>query len=175
MLSRSINKATNKSVSRKFAQIVSAQEAVSHIQPGSTLLAGGFGICGNPNTVIKQIAANKIGGLTVVSNNAGLDTYGLGLLLNERLVTKMISSYVGENQEFERQYMNGELELEITPQGTLAEKIRSGGKGIPAFWTPTGADTLIETGGFPVKFQEGGKVEEKLSQAKESRMYNGKI
>lgn len=174
MLSKTFTKATNKSISRKFAQVVSAQEAVSHIKPGSTILSGGFGICANPNTIIKQIAANKIGGLTVVSNNAGLDTYGLGLLLNQRLVNKMISSYVGENGEFERQYMNGELELEITPQGTLAEKIRSGGKGIPAFWTPTGADTLIETGGFPVKFQKGGKVEEKLSKAKESRIFNGK-
>ena len=176
MLARNFTKtSTKKVVSRKFAQIVSAQDAVSNIQPGNTVLAGGFGICGNPQTLIKQIAANKIGGLTVVSNNAGLDTYGLGLLLNERLVDKMISSYVGENAEFERQYMNGELELEITPQGTLAEKIRSGGKGIPAFWTPTGANTLIETGGFPVKFAPGGKVEEKHSQPKESRMFNGKF
>lgn len=173
MLSRSLNK-QNVCISRGFAQILSAKEAVSHIKPGNTVLSGGFGICGNPNTLIKHIAAQKIGNLTVVSNNAGTDSYGLGLLLNQRLIKRMISSYVGENAEFERQYLNGELELEITPQGTLAEKIRSGGKGIPAFWTPTGANTLIETGGFPIKFKQGTKEEEIVSKAKESREYRGK-
>lgn len=161
-------------MSRGFAQILSAKEAVSHIKPGNTVLSGGFGICGNPNTLIRHIAEQKIGNLTVVSNNAGTDSYGLGLLLNQRLVKRMISSYVGENAEFERQYLNGELELEITPQGSLAEKIRSGGKGIPAFWTPTGANTLIETGGFPIKFKQGSKEEEIVSKAKESRIYKGK-
>jgi 3-oxoacid CoA-transferase A subunit len=173
MLTRTFNKSSNNYLSRNFAQFISAKEAVSYIKPGSTLLSGGFGICGNPNTLIKHIAAQKIGDLTVVSNNAGLDTYGLGLLLNERLVRRMVASYVGENKEFERQYLGGELELEITPQGTLAEKIRSGGKGIPAFWTPTGANTLIETGGFPIKFKKGSKVEEIVSEAKESRIYKG--
>lgn len=173
MLSRTFNKVNSVKISRNFAQVVSAKEAVSYIKQGNTVLSGGFGICGNPNTLIKQIAAEKIGGLTVVSNNAGLDSYGLGLLLNERLVKRMVASYVGENAEFERQYLSGELELEITPQGTLAEKIRSGGKGIPAFWTPTGANTLIETGGFPIKFQKGGKIEEIVSKAKEARIYNG--
>ena len=173
MLSRTFNKVNSVKISRNFAQVVSAKEAVSYIKQGNTVLSGGFGICGNPNTLIKQIAAQKIGGLTVVSNNAGLDSYGLGLLLNERLVKRMVASYVGENAEFERQYLSGELELEITPQGTLAEKIRSGGKGIPALWTPTGANTLIETGGFPIKFQKGGKGEEIVSKAKEGRIYNG--
>jgi 3-oxoacid CoA-transferase len=170
MLSRKFLKNTLK---RSFAQVVTAEQAVSHIAPGSTMLSGGFGVCGNPNSIIKEIAKKKINNLTVVSNNAGLDTYGLGLLLNDGLVKRMISSYVGENAEFERQYLNGELELEITPQGTLAEKIRSGGKGIPGFWTATGADTLIETGGFPIKWKEGGKVEEIISEAKETRVING--
>lgn len=152
---------------------MSAKEAVSNIKPGSKVLSGGFGICGNPNTLIKAVAAQKIGDLTVVSNNAGLDTYGIGLLLKDKLIKRMISSYVGENKEFERQYINGELELEFTPQGTLAERIRSGGKGIPAFWTPTGTSTLIETGGFPLKFKFGGKEPEILTQPKETRIYNG--
>lgn len=164
----------NTKISKGFAQFITAKEAAGMVKPGDTLLSGGFGICGNPNTLITELAKTGTDGLTVVSNNAGLDNFGLGLLLNQRLVKRMVSSYVGENKEFERQYMNGELELEITPQGTLAEKIRSGGKGIPAFWTKTGADTLIETGGFPLKFKLGGKEEELLTQPKESRiMKNG--
>jgi 3-oxoacid CoA-transferase len=140
-----------------------------------TVLSGGFGVCGNPNYLIKGIAERReIKDLTVVSNNAGLDTYGLGLLLKNKQIKRCISSYVGENKEFERQYMDGELELEITPQGTLAEKIKSGGKGIPAFWTPTGADTLIETGGFPIKFKRGTKEPEILSPRKEARDFRGK-
>ena len=159
---------------RRFSKVVSIPEAVKKIKSGSTLLSGGFGICGNPNSLIKEISKQKIGGLTVVSNNAGLDTYGLGLLLNERLVKRCISSYVGENKEFERQYMAGELELEITPQGTLAEKIRSGGKGIPAFWTATGAHTLMHEGGFPIKFKKGSQDVEIYSEAKEAREFNGR-
>jgi len=166
---RSIN-----SIKRSHSKICSIEDAVSKIKSGSTLLSGGFGICGNPNSLIKEIARQKIGGLTVVSNNAGLDHYGLGLLLNERLVKRTISSYVGENKEYERQYLSGELELEITPQGTLAEKIRSGGKGIPAFWTPTGTGTMIEYGGFPIKYKQGTFEPEILSKAKESRIWNGR-
>lgn len=167
-----VRKLLKKNINRSFgAQIVTAQEAASLVQPGQTLLSGGFGVCGNPNTLIRALADQGTDGLTIVSNNAGLDNYGLGLLLNQRSVKRMVSSYVGENKEFERQYMNGELELEITPQGTLAEKIRSGGKGIPAFWTKTGADTLIETGGFPLKFKLGGGEEEQVTQAKESRIF----
>lgn len=159
---------------KSFASIISPQDAASLIKSGNTILSGGFGICGNPNTVIKAIAETQTRDLTIVSNNAGIETYGLGLLLKKRLVKRMISSYVGENKDFEAQYLNGELELEITPQGTLAEKIRSGGKGIPAFWTPTGANTLIHQGGFPVKFKQGTKEVEIESQAKESREFNGK-
>lgn len=153
---------------------MSPQEAVSHVKPGNKILSGGFGICGNPVTLIRAIVAQKTNNLTIVSSNAGIETYGVGLLLKEKLVKRMVSSYVGENKEFERQYINGELEIEFTPQGTLAEKIRSGGKGIPAFWTPAGADTLLEHGGFPIKYKLGGKVPEILAAPKETRIYNGK-
>jgi 3-oxoacid CoA-transferase len=157
------------------SKIVSRDEAISKIKSGMTVLSGGFGICGNPNYLIKGISEKpEIKGLTVVSNNAGLDHYGLGILLKNKQIRKCISSYVGENKEFERQYMNGELELEFTPQGTLAEKIKSGGKGIPAFWTPTGANTLIELGGFPTKYKLGSKEVEVYSQKKESREFKGK-
>lgn len=155
---------------------------MNHIKPGMTMLSGGFGICGNPNYLIKGISERpEIKDLTVVSNNAGLDHYGLGILLKNKQIKRCIASYVGENKEFERQYMEGELELEITPQGTLAEKIKSGGKGIPAFWTPTGANTQMETGGFPIKFKrntsgdpKAPKVPEIISPVKESRMFKGK-
>ena len=110
----------------------------------------------------------------MVSNNGGLDNYGIGHLLNHKLVKRIIGSNVGNNREFERQYMSGELELEITPQGTLAEKIRSGGKGIPAFWTTTGTYTLIHEGGFPIKFKQGTKFEVEIaSEPKEAREFNG--
>jgi acyl CoA:acetate/3-ketoacid CoA transferase alpha subunit len=116
---------TKNKVFAKFSKIVDAEYAISHLKDGDTLLSGGFGMCGNPNTLIKEIKRKRIGNLTVVSTNAALDHYGLGLLLHEKLVKRMVSSYIGENREFQRQYMQGELELEITPQGTLAEKIRS--------------------------------------------------
>ena len=137
---------------RMFAKITTPEEAVKVIKKGDVVLSGGFGICGNPNTMIKQLVVNKIGNLTVASNNAGLEDYGVGLLLHEGLVKRMISSYVGGNDDFKRRYLEGLLEVEFTPQGTLAEKIRSGGKGIPAFWTPTGANSAVETGGFPIKY-----------------------
>lgn len=173
MISKTIIKSTKQSVLRSFAQIVSPEEAVSHIQPGDTVLSGGFGVCGDPNTLIKHMVEKNIGDLTIVSDSAGIETYGVGLLLNKGLVRKMIASYIGANLEFQRQYLEGEIELEITPQGSLAEKIRSGGKGIPAFWTPTGAGTIVETGGFPVKYARGGKLEEKVSKPKETRVLNG--
>lgn len=163
------------SLRRHFSKVVSREQALNHLKSGMTLLSGGFGVCGNPNYLIRGIAEKSdVKDLTAVSNNAGLDSYGLGLLLRNRQIKRCISSYVGENKEFERQYMQGELELEITPQGTLAEKIKSGGKGIPAFWTPTGADTLIETGGFPIKFKKGTKEPEILSPSKEARLFRGK-
>src|SRR3984893_6651715 len=111
-----------------------------------TIVAGGFGLCGIPESLIDALLVSRPKRITSISNNAGTDDYGLGLLLRTRQVTKMISSYVGENQEFERQYLAGELELEFSPQGTLAERIRAGGAGIPAFYTRTGVGTLVAQG-----------------------------
>jgi 3-oxoacid CoA-transferase subunit A len=113
---------------------------------GMTLAVGGFGLCGIPEALIEALRDTGKKQLTVISNNAGVDGFGLGVLLNTRQVKKMISSYVGENKEFERQYLSGELELEFTPQGTLAEKLRAGGAGIPAFFTRTGYGTLVAEG-----------------------------
>jgi 3-oxoacid CoA-transferase subunit A len=113
---------------------------------GMTIVAGGFGLCGIPESLIDALARSRTQRITAISNNAGTDDYGLGLLLRTRQVTKMISSYVGENREFERQYLAGELELEFSPQGTLAERIRAGGAGIPAFYTRTGVGTLVAEG-----------------------------
>ncbi|AIT79832.1 CoA transferase subunit A [Novosphingobium pentaromativorans] len=113
---------------------------------GMTIVAGGFGLCGIPETLIDGILAAGTTGITAISNNAGVDDFGLGLLLRRRQIKKMISSYVGENKEFERQYLSGELELEFCPQGTLAERIRAGGAGIPGFYTATGVGTLVAEG-----------------------------
>jgi 3-oxoacid CoA-transferase subunit A len=113
---------------------------------GMTIVSGGFGLCGIPENSIAAIRAAAVKNLTVVSNNAGVDGFGLGLLLETRQVKKMISSYVGENKEFERQYLSGELELEFAPQGTLAERMRAGGAGIPGFYTRTGVGTLVAEG-----------------------------
>ena len=113
---------------------------------GMTVMSGGFGLCGIPENLIAEIRRSGVGGLTVISNNAGVDGFGLGLLLQSRQVKKMIASYVGENKEFERQYLSGELELEFNPQGTLAERCRAGGAGIPAFYTRTGVGTIVADG-----------------------------
>src|SRR3984885_7624611 len=113
---------------------------------GMTIVAGGFGLCGIPESLIDALARSGTRRITAISNNAGTDVYGLGLLLRSRQITKMISSYVGENQEFERLYLAGELELEFSPQGTLAERIRAGGAGISAFYTRTGVGTLVAEG-----------------------------
>jgi 3-oxoacid CoA-transferase subunit A len=124
----------------------SAAAAVADIPEGATLMAGGFGLCGIPENLILALRAHGVRGLTVISNNAGVDGFGLGILLESRQVRKMISSYVGENKEFERQFMTGELEVELCPQGTLAERIRAGGAGIPAFYSPTGYGTKVAEG-----------------------------
>lgn len=125
----------------------SAEEALKGVvSDGQTLAIGGFGLCGIPEALIEALRDSGVKDLTCISNNAGVDGFGLGLLLQTRQIKKMISSYVGENKEFERQYLNGELEVELTPQGTLAEKLRSGGAGIPAFFTQTGVGTLIAEG-----------------------------
>ncbi|MCW2963205.1 MAG: Succinyl-CoA:3-ketoacid-coenzyme transferase subunit [Actinomycetia bacterium] len=125
----------------------SADAAIADlVDDGSTLAVGGFGLCGIPEALITALRDTGRHDLTVISNNAGVDGFGLGLLLETRQLSRMISSYVGENKEFERQYLAGELEVELTPQGTLAEKLRAGGAGIPAFFTPTGYGTLVAEG-----------------------------
>jgi 3-oxoacid CoA-transferase subunit A len=116
------------------------------VKSGQLLAVGGFGLCGIPEALIDAVKASGVKDLTVVSNNAGVDDFGLGKLLQTRQIKKMISSYVGENKEFERQYLAGELELDFTPQGTLAEKLRAGGAGIPAFFTKTGVGTVVAEG-----------------------------
>lgn len=125
----------------------SATEALADIvKDGQTIAVGGFGLCGIPEQLIDALRASGVSNLTCISNNAGVDDFGLGLLLQTRQVKKMIASYVGENKEFERQFLSGELEVELTPQGTLAEKLRAGGAGIPAFYTKTGVGTQVAQG-----------------------------
>jgi len=124
----------------------SAEKALFDLTSGATIMAGGFGLCGIPENLILAIRAKGVNNLTFISNNAGVDDFGLGLLLQTRQVRKMISSYVGENKTFERQFLSGELEVELVPQGTLAERIRAGGAGIPAFFTPTGVGTKVAEG-----------------------------
>jgi len=136
--------------------VANVQEALRDIPDGAVLMLGGFGLCGIPENSIAELLRKDIKNLTCISNNAGVDDFGLGLLLQKRQVKKMISSYVGENAEFERQLLSGELEVELIPQGTLAERIRAGGAGIPAFFTPAGYGTEVGTG-------------------KEAREFNGKM
>ncbi len=126
--------------------VANAQDAVKDIQDNQTLMLGGFGLCGIPENSIAALVKKGVKGLTCISNNAGVDDFGLGLLLKGHQIKKMISSYVGENQEFERQLLSGELEVELIPQGTLAERCRAGGAGIPAFFTPAGYGTEVAEG-----------------------------
>src|ERR1700704_3164869 len=126
--------------------LASAEEAVARIPDGATIMMGGFGLCGIPETLIYALQARGTSGLTVISNNAGVDDFGIGVLLRARQVRKMVSTYVGENKEFERQFLTGELDVELVPQGTFAERIRAGGAGIGGFFTPTGYGTLAAEG-----------------------------
>ena len=153
--------------------VKSAREAVADIPSGVTILAGGFGLCGIPENAIKALSERDVKDLTFVSNNCGVDDFGLGILLRKKQIAKMVSSYVGENKEFERQYLSGELEVELCPQGTLAERLRAGGAGIPAFYTPTGAGTAISDGGLPLRYAADGSVA-KSSAKKELRNFGGK-
>ncbi len=125
----------------------SAKDALQGLlHDNMTIMAGGFGLCGIPENLINAILESKVRGLTVISNNCGVDDFGLGILLKTKQIKKMISSYVGENKNFEKQYLDGELEVELNPQGTLAERIRAGGAGIPAFYTKTGVGTIVAEG-----------------------------
>ena len=126
--------------------VADARAAVADIQSGATLAIGGFGLCGIPENCIAALVEKGVKDLTCISNNAGVDDFGIGLMLQKRQVKKMISSYVGENKLFESLVLSGELQVELTPQGTLAEKLRAGGSGIPAFFTPTGVGTLVAEG-----------------------------
>ncbi|XP_067027519.1 succinyl-CoA:3-ketoacid coenzyme A transferase 1, mitochondrial-like [Acropora muricata] len=161
------------SSSRLLRLYNSGDEAVKEIPDDATLLIGGFGLCGIPENLIAGLLKSGVKNLTCVSNNAGVDDFGLGLLLETQQIKRMISSYVGENAEFERQYLSGELEVELTPQGTLAERIRAGGAGIPAFFTPTGYGTLIHHGGSPIKYNKDGTIQIP-SQPREARQFNGR-
>jgi len=150
-----------------------ALEACADIPDGVTILAGGFGLCGIPENSIRALSELGTKNLTFVSNNCGIDGFGLGILLGNHQISKMVSSYVGENKEFERQYLSGELEVELCPQGTLAERIRAGGAGVVAFYTPTGVGTAVSDGGLPLRYGEGGAVV-KLSAPKEVREFAGR-
>ena len=136
----------------------SAAEAVADIPDGASLAVGGFGLSGNPIALIEALLAQGTSDLSVVSNNCGVDDWGLGVLLRAKRIRKMTSSYVGENKEFERQFLSGELELELTPQGTLAEKLRAGGSGIAAFYTQTGVGTQVSDGGLPQRYDGAGGI-----------------
>src|SRR3954470_15992493 len=126
--------------------VASAADAVALVPEGATIMMGGFGLCGIPENLIAALHRRGTRGLTIISNNAGIDDFGIGVLLRSRQVRKMISTYVGENKEFERQFLTGEIEVELVPQGTFAERIRAGGAGIGGFFTPTGYGTLVSEG-----------------------------
>ena len=138
--------------------VLRAVDAVADIPSGATIAVGGFGLCGIPSVLINALLEQGAADLEAISNNCGVDDWGLGLLLNERRIRRMISSYVGENKEFARQYLAGELEVELTPQGTLAERMRAGGSGIPAFFTRTGVGTQVAEGGH-IRTNANGVVE----------------
>jgi 3-oxoacid CoA-transferase subunit A len=138
--------------------VASAAEAVADIPDGATLSVGGFGLCGIPSVLIEAILEAGTTDLEAVSNNCGVDDWGLGRLLGEKRLRRMVASYVGENKEFARQYLSGELEVELTPQGTLAERMRAGGSGIAAFFTATGGGTQVAEGGLPWKYDTNGEV-----------------
>jgi len=144
------------------------------LKDGDTLLVGGFGLCGIPQHMINAVVESGAKDLTAVSNNCGVDDYGLGMLLQTRQLRKMISSYVGENAEFERQYLSGELQVELTPQGTLAERLRAGGAGIPAFFTATGVGTNVGDGGNPIQYESDGKTIKIPSEPREIREFDGR-
>jgi 3-oxoacid CoA-transferase subunit A len=152
--------------------VSSAAEAVSDVGDGSSLAVGGFGLCGIPSVLIDALLEAGVTDLEAVSNNCGVDEWGLGRLLFAKRIRRMVSSYVGENKEFARQFLSGELEVELTPQGTLAERMRAGGSGIAAFFTATGVGTQVAEGGLPWRYAEDGSVA-LASPAKEVRSFGG--
>ncbi|KAL6233756.1 hypothetical protein BDW75DRAFT_251838 [Aspergillus navahoensis] len=172
MLARTFSNSVRRSEINKV--VSSADLAIKDMKSNSTLLAGGFGLSGVPDTLINAVKNNpSITGLTAVSNNAGVDGAGLGLLLQSKQIKKMIASYVGENKTFERMYLGGEIELELTPQGTLAERCRAGGAGIPAFYTPAAFGTVVQTGELPLKHNPDGTVA-MYGQPRDVKVFDGK-
>jgi 3-oxoacid CoA-transferase subunit A len=151
----------------------SCEDAVADIPSGASLAVGGFGLCGIPHNLIEALFEQGATDLVTVSNNCGVDGWGLGVLLDHRRIRRTTGSYVGENKEFERQYLHGELEVELCPQGTLAERLRAGGCGIAGFYTPAGDGTLIADGGLPWKYKADGSVA-LSSPKKETRVFNGR-
>jgi 3-oxoacid CoA-transferase len=157
-------------------------KALEGIKDGSFILVGGFGFCGVPMNLVNALRLKKVQNLTIASNSCGVDgkdihtDWGLSMLLRTRQIKRLIFSHLGDNVASQQQYFNGELELEVCPQGTLAEKFRSGGSGIPAFYTPTGVDTIVETGGYVIKYKktEKGLEPEILSEPKPSKVFNGR-
>jgi len=139
--------------------VATADEAIADIPDGASLAVGGFGLVGVPITLIRALLSRGTSALSVVSNNCGVDGWGLGLLVEAHRIRRVTASYIGENKEFARQYLAGELEVELTPQGTLAERLRAGGAGIPAFYTATGVGTVVANGGMPIKYASDGSVE----------------
>ncbi|GGS31897.1 CoA transferase subunit A [Streptomyces griseoviridis] len=151
-----------------------AAEAVADIPDGASLAVGGFGLSGIPAVLIDALYERGTTGLKVVSNNCGTDGHGLGVLLAAGRISRVTGSYVGENKEFARQYLGGELEVELTPQGTLAERLRAGGAGIPAFYTPAGVGTQVAEGGLPWRYAPGGGTVAVASPPKETRRFDGR-
>lgn len=154
------------------SKLMSAAEAVADIPQGASIAAGGFGLCGIPQVLIEALTERGVGELEVFSNNAGVDGKGLGMLLERGRLRRIVASYVGENKEFARQYLSGELEVELTPQGTLAERMRAGGSGIGAFFTRTGVHTYVADGGMPWRYAPDGSVA-LASPPKETREIRG--
>jgi len=150
----------------------SAADAVRDVASGSSLAVGGFGLCGVPQALIDALLETGVDGLQTVSNNCGVDEWGLGSLLRAHRIRRTTGSYVGENKEFERQFLAGELEVELVPQGTLAERLRAGGAGIPAFYTPAGVGTQVAEGGLPLRYDGAGGVA-LASEPKEVRVFGG--
>jgi 3-oxoacid CoA-transferase subunit A len=149
----------------------SAAEAVADIEDGASLAVGGFGLVGVPIVLIRALLAKGTTDLEIVSNNCGVDGWGLGELLEVGRIRRVIASYIGENKEFARRYLGGDLEVELTPQGSLAERMRAGGSGIPAFYTPSGVGTMVSEGGLPWRYNPDGSVS-KQSPPKETRMFS---
>ncbi|MBT2208785.1 MULTISPECIES: CoA transferase subunit A [Actinomadura] len=153
--------------------IATAAEAVADVPSGASVAVGGFGLAGIPRFLIEALLEQGADGLTIVSNNCGVDGAGLGLLLEKRRISRVVASYIGENREFGRQFLAGELEVELTPQGTLAERLRAGGAGIGAFYTPAGVGTVVADGGLPLRYHPDG-TPAVTSRPKEVRVFGGR-